>query len=564
MSLTDARLGTSSRLVVLLIGAPLTAACSEGAPGAGPAEPPGVVTSALSGRVMVFNGIPRALGWGEDFIYEATAETQDTRSLGVPPLGGMPLVDIWNEQGGVALFNMAQSYEPFTVQLEVGADAQVTIRASGASGIVKLPHQGDCFEALREFARRWQDRGVGVQPAPPWAFDPIWETYGFEESWSPDAVLSLVPLLQELGVGTVTLDSGWYGSGSQDWQALAGDFPVNPDVVGTEQDLEDLVQALHDEGFRVRVWWTPGVAEHDTALFAAHPDWFGAHVTPSWGEPEQSGDYYLDPKLPAVRQWNRALVERLVGYGVDGFKQDDVYEIDSENPEDHRQYSALFRDTYETAAKLRPDFAINTCNCGVAQNFFDFPGENQLIISDPVGARQLRTRAKYLRALNVNGAAVLGDHIELTQGDVGAADLATAGFYDAIGDADFASVVALGMVLESKLTRDPGPRYRRWFQLYRDLQLYRMEWINIPYFSWAPLESYLMRDGSELYFSFFAPDAGAFDGAVPLSHLEPGTTYAVRDVVGDTDLAPVTADAQSAPYEVSFTASLLIRLSPKP
>ena len=54
--------------------------------------------------------------------------------------------------------------------------------------------------------------------------------------------------------------------------------------------------------------------------------------------------------------------------------------------------------------------------------------------------------------------------------------------------------VALGMVLQTKFTRDPGERYRKWFRLYREYEMYDMEWVNIPYYAWAPVETYLLRD----------------------------------------------------------------------
>ena len=403
-----------------------------------------------------------------------------------------------------------------------------------------------------------------TRPAPAWAFDPVWETYGFEERFGPQEVLNLLPLLEELEIKTITLDSGWYGKGKEDWNAFTGDFPVNPDVFGREQDFIDFIRILHDRGFRVRLWWVPGVAEKDTRLYADHPDWFYSKVEPSWGGPDDTGDWYLDPTNAGVRAWNRELAERFVSYGVDGFKQDDVYEIFTGNPDYHRAYSALLRDTWETAVGLKPDFVINTCNCGIAQNVQDFPGENQLITSDPVGAMQFRTRAKYLHALDVNGSAILGDHIELTQGDVGREEMADPAFFDQLSDSDFASSVALGMVLETKLTRDPGALYRRWFAIYEDFGFYRMEWVNIPFFSWDPVEQYLLKDGPDLYFSFFTPSGDDFSGIAKLSHLNPGTTYRVYDIVNQTERGTLTAHGEVEDYATAFTGCLVLRFSPLP
>ena len=519
-------------------------------------------------KVMVFNGIPKENSWGNDLVYQATEGTEDIRAIGSPWLGGIPLVDIWSEREGVALFNIAGQHEMFMVQLIVEDNDAVTIQAKGGSNIIKFPHQGDYFEAMREFARQMNEQEVSVQPAPDWSFDPIWETYGFEESWSPSTVMDMLPLLKELGIKTITLDSGWYGEGTDDWVAYAGDFPINPDVIGTEQNLIDLINELHSKSFKVRLWWTPGVAEKDTQLYNDHPDWFYSKVTPSWGNSDDTGDWYLNPSLEEVRTWNRDIVQRFIGYGADGFKQDDVYEISSDSIDIHREYSALFQDIFTMATSMKTDFVINTCNCGLAQNIFDFPGENQIITSDPVGPLQFRRRAKYLHALNINGAAILGDHIELAEGDVGGDEISESSWYERISDADFASTVALGMVLETKFRVDPGERYRKWFALYSQYKFYQMEWVNIPYFPWNPVETYLMKDGDDLYFSFFTPSPGSPDeaegsytGDVELSNLEAGKTYSVYDIVNEEDLPSLTATTDTQKYDVSFTGCLVIKLA---
>ena len=518
-------------------------------------------------NVMVFNGIPQENGWGKDLVYQATSNMVEEWSMESPWLGGIPLVDIWSEEGGVALFNITKQHEPFTVQLTVVDSGTVTIKAKGGSNIIKFSHQGDYYEALREFAQHTQKQGITVQPSPDWSFDPVWETYGFEESWSPSTVTGMIPLLKELGIKTITFDSGWYGKGTDDWVAYAGDFPINPDVIGTEQDLIDLIGTLHNEEFKVRLWWTPGVAEKDTQLYDDHPDWFYSKVTPSWGKSDDTGDWYLNPSLEEVRTWNKEIVQRFIGYGADGFKQDDVYEISSDAIDIHREYSALFKDIFTTATSMKTDFVINTCNCGLAQNIFDFPGENQIITSDPVGPLQFRRRAKYLHALNLNGAAILGDHIELAEGDVGGDEISSSSWYERISDADFASTVALGMVLETKFRVDPGERYRKWFDLYTEYKFYKMEWVNIPYFPWNPLETYLMRDGSDLYFSFFAISdedggykEGNYTGNVELSNLEAGKTYSVYDIVNEENMPSLTATTDTQQYDVSFTGCLVIKV----
>lgn len=505
-------------------------------------------------NVIAFNGIPVDEGWGEPLVYRVTAKSADSREIG--PLGGLPLVSIHNEQGGVAFFNTSTVQEPFTVRLKHFSD-RIEMIASGGSNIERFEFTGDYFDAVREFAVRMKKKGIAAQAAPKWAFDPIWETYGFEEDFDGSTIRKMLPLLKEFGIKTITIDSGWYGEGrGNDADFHTGDFEVNADTIGTEADFSKLIRDIHNEGFRVRLWWVPGVAERNTKLRKRHLDWFLNKVEAPTGD---TGDYYLDPTNPEVQEWHDALVKRLVGYGVDGFKQDDIYHISTNDPKTHKAYADLINGTLKTAQSLKPDFVVNSCNCGVCQNFYQFPGQNQIITSDPVGSKQFRLRAKYLHALNVNGAAILGDHIELTQGDVGPKELKKRKFYESV---DFASVVPLGMVLQTKFRRDPGDLYRKWFKIYNQYKFYEMQWVNVPY-TGGPIETYLMQRDDERYFSFFTKKSDrSFRGDVELSNLKPNTTYSVYDIVNEVDLEQFQTTSTTHRLQVEFTGSHVLQVKP--
>lgn len=533
-----------------VLGAMTSAMLIACAPQATEDDDDGCIEATVAGeRAWVFHGIPNPGGWGEDFVYRATPGLTEERSMG--PAGGIPVVDVYTESGGTAIFNTAVHQEPMSVTL-TAKGGSVEVRACGASSLERFDHTGDYYVALREFALRMADKGIATKPAPAWAFEPMWETYGFEERFTPDDILGLVPVLKELGVGSITIDSGWYGVGTgDDVDFMTGDFPVNGDTVGSEDDLRALIARLHQEGFRVRLWWIPGVAEEGTELEAAHPEWF---LEPVENSTEEYGDIFLDPTNPEVVAYNRAIVERFLSWGADGFKQDDVYEIVSSDPKMHVAYAELFHDNWEIGSALHPELAINTCNCGIAQNFYQFPGENMLITSDPVGSRQLRLRAKAYHALNLGGAAILGDHVELTQGDVGYDDIRQPGFYDSV---DFASIVPLGLVLESKFHADPGSLYRKWFGIYRDRRFFEMEWINVPYH--GGVETYLMRDGDALYFTLFAEERQL---EVTLHALVPGRSYDVYDLESDELLESFIASTEAQKLALAFSEQLAIYLVP--
>lgn len=456
----------------------------------------------------------------------------------------------------MAVFNTTPYQEPFRVRLEHD-DNGISVTASGGSNIEFFEHTGDYFEAVREFATRMKGKGQSVQPAPDWAFNANWETYGFEEDFDRDTITQLLPTLKKLGIETITIDAGWYGEGRcEDHEFRTGDFAVNPDTMGSEQEWTEFIGMLKAEGLRVRLWWVPGVAEEDTIIAQNNPDWLTEDVLSST---DDTSDVYLDPQNPEVVIWNKALVERLVRYGIDGFKQDDIYNFLGNSPGEQQSYASLINGNLGIAQSINKDFAINTCNCGLAQNFYMVAGQNQLITSDPVGSRQFRSRAKYFHALNVNGAAILGDHVELSQGDIGPDEMDEPGFYDTV---DFSSIVPLGMVLQTKFRNDPGEHYARWFSIYNRYRFFDMTWVNIPKVA-GQLETYLLKEGRSNYFSFFTnEDAADYEGSVHFTNLSPNQSYRVFDILAQRSLGTFTATGSASPFNVSFRHSAILEVTP--
>eukprot|EP00123_Amoebidium_parasiticum_P015350 comp22921_c0_seq2/m.36278 comp22921_c0_seq2/g.36278 ORF comp22921_c0_seq2/g.36278 comp22921_c0_seq2/m.36278 type:complete len:293 (-) comp22921_c0_seq2:892-1770(-) len=271
-----------------------------------------------------------------------------------------------------------------------------------------------------------------------------------------------------------------------------------------------------------------------------------------------TGDVYLDARREDVKQYTRKVVERFIStYGADGFKQDDVYQMRGNDQSLQAAYNQLFRDILTTARTFKSDAVINTCNCGITQNFYDMPGQNQVITSDPLGAKQYRLRAKYLKAISLETTAVLGDHIELMdENDPGPSDLSQANYYKIFGDYEFASMIALGLVPETKFNRDPRKdtdKYKFWFNLYNKYQFGRMQWLNVPYFPWAAFETYCLRDArGNLYYSFFHKEKnGRVATTTALGYLQPGVTYNVTDMLKQTSAGQVKAPMLN--FSLKFT-----------
>lgn len=506
-----------------------------------------------NGNNFIFNGIPlEEDSWWKDLVYKINSNTIWKRTIG--PLWWIPLITIWDTSKAITIFNMSTHQESFSVDIKK-VNNTIVITADGWKNIEILQHSWDYYDGIRAFALKMKKKWIYVKKAPDWAFDAIWETYGFEEDFDWDTIKQMLPTLKELGIKTITIDSGWYGTGRwEDSDFFTWDFKVNEDTVWSEEEFKELIDYLHDEGFKVRVWWVPGVSEKWTDFHKNHKNLFTKEVISST---QDTSDYYIQPDDEDTIKWNKNVVERFLSYGVDGFKQDDIYDYSSNNPDENKAYANLINNNFTLATSYKKDFVINTCNCWVAQNFYQISWQNQLITSDPVWSKQFRIRAKYLHALNINWAAILWDHVELTKWDVNSDELDEDWFYDSV---DFTSIVPLWLVLETKFKEHPWDLYKKWFWIYNKYKFYSMDWINIPLYQWT-LEQYLLKKENKLYFSFYTKESNKdYSWKITLNHLIPHKKYSIFDVRAQKNIHTFKTTSSSYTLQIKFNHSLIIEV----
>lgn len=113
--------------------------------------------------------------------------------------------------------------------------------------------------------------------------------------------------------GTVTIDEGWYGKHG-DWEPAPHLFP----------DLKELVDWIHQKGYRVRIWTSflhiqPGTKAYEKHF--PHDCLIGEDGKPSFNINLRA--YRLDPRKESVRFHIREKIRRLlIDFDVDGFKTD--------------------------------------------------------------------------------------------------------------------------------------------------------------------------------------------------------------------------------------------------
>jgi alpha-galactosidase len=122
--------------------------------------------------------------------------------------------------------------------------------------------------------------------------------------------------------GLFQLDDG-YQNAVGDWLDWNPKFPSGP---------VDLVNKVHNKGLKAGIWLAPFNAAASSRLFLDHPDWILqnpsgrpalAMVNPAW---KGYLAYALDATNPAVQDWLKATVEKLVReYMFDFLKLDFLY-----------------------------------------------------------------------------------------------------------------------------------------------------------------------------------------------------------------------------------------------
>jgi len=501
--------------------------------------------------------------------------------------GGMPVVDLWTKQIGIALAVVSQ--KPQFISLPVTVDASGTVSESmedseavsiGPHGMASLPccalivHDGDFYNGLRTYSALMQAGGFALPRSPSVALEPEWCAWGYERNFNKDQILRTLPSVKSLGFGWVTIDDGW--------QDDVGDWGPNRRVFsGGEKDFVALIDSIHSYGLKVRLWWCPMAAQDSSYsarafpermneygmgvqsnLAAEHPDWFlldknGSRIQVSWWNA-----YTLCPALPGVRAYFKSFVSKaILQWKIDGFKLDgqNLNEVPCCYNATHHHLASLesaqgvpafFRDISVTATRLKPAFVVQLCPCGTNFSIYNLPFVNQTVASDPLNSWQVRLKGKTFRALCGDRESYSGDHVELTNRTW---DPALQKFIPR-GSEDFLSTLAVGGVPASKFTiagveqadsslilsGDKLNAYERWLNIYTSEQMSKGEYLNLYDIGFDRPETHLIKRNDTYYYSFFTD--GRFQGEVQLRGLSRGR-YSASDLFRGRRFSFVRSDS---------------------
>jgi len=489
--------------------------------------------------------------------------------------GGIPLLDLWRRDAGVAIGHAET--QPWMVSLPVEKDryddyARIQVEYEFPEPVDFMPgdtlhtlttfviaHSGDCFAPLRTYSAYLQTRGIHFAPPEENAYEPVWCAWGYERKFTPTEIIGTLPKVKELGIKWVDIDDG-YQQAEGDWDVDRSKFP------GGDADMRKLVDRIHSMGMKAKLWWAPFAVDPTARLLRENPDIIlinkdGAPQYITWWD-----SYYMAPSYEkTIRHTQDVLKMFMQKWDYDGLKIDGQYlncVPPDYNPKHHlndpfeayRNLPLFFKMVYETARTYKPDAVIQICPCGDAMSVFNMPWMNQAVASDPVTSWQTRLKGKAYKAL-LGNTAYYGDHVELSDG----------------GD-DFASQIGIGAVPGTKftwpkdnpyarehfvLTPEKEKLWKHWLDIYRTRMLPKGTYLGTLYdIGYDKPETHVIQKGDTMYYAFYAPE---WNGNITLRGLGK-VKYKVFDYANNKDLDSV--DGTNPVINVAFKGHLLIEVSP--
>ena len=274
---------------------------------------------------MTFQGA--SYNWGQDFVFQLPATFIRDNYMGLNAIkdgSGIPLTDIWNRDFGIALAYIGN--KPEYVSLPINAnnglinlgveerfDDRVISPGDSLNTIQSaiIVHTGDFYNPLKKFSALIKILLPDFQLTPENAYQPEWCTWGYNQNFKPEYILSKLDSLKSLGIKSIILDDGW-SVNHGDWIPDPKKFPSGDD------DFKKLINTLHDNGFKVWLWWVPGYADSTSSLALGHPDWL---IKNKDGSVHRA--YGLCPAYAPVQEHYKNLVRKFTAeYKLDGFKLD--------------------------------------------------------------------------------------------------------------------------------------------------------------------------------------------------------------------------------------------------
>lgn len=195
-----------------------------------------------------------------------------------------------------------------------------------------------------------------------------WEAVYFRHDMAE--LKQLADLAAQVGAERFILDDGWFKGRHDDTTSL-GDWIT--DAVKYPEGLGPLIDHVRGLGLEFGLWVEPEMANLDSDLIRAHPDWILGE--PGRRQPVGRGQYVLDLTRPEVfdhilAQLDRLLAEHAIGYLKWDMNRDLTHPASLGRPASHRRTQAAYA-LMDRLRAAHPGVEIESCASGGARADFE-------------------------------------------------------------------------------------------------------------------------------------------------------------------------------------------------
>ena len=492
--------------------------------------------------------------------------------------GGMPFVDVWGKNMGVALAHLGKQPEWVSLPVRMNADNSVEM------GITEIPderlglkkwltpnevystlmttvifHKLDYYNALNTYGNLLRKRGVNIpRSSPEAAYEPYWKSWGFELDFTLDEIYGILPELKDMGIKVANLDDGWFD--------YYGDWEVNKSIgkfPGGGQDMVTFVNRVHQEGFKTNLWWYPLGVSAESLLFKNHSDYLVMDEAGKYPV-DARGLYQLCPAYNPAMKHVEDLVKRfVVDWDYDGLYSD-TRGLSAVPPcfnrkhkhntplESFQEVPKVFEVIKSTLDKYKKHSIHEVCICAVPHSPYNMPYYDIANASDPINSLQTRRRIKVEKAIRGPAYAV-GDCYQVPE-DEWSGFSVPQDFESAMGTG--AQVTTFYTDLDTQQEKD----WKRWVKEYNSKKLSSAKYTNLYDIAFDTPEVHVVEKQGQLFYGMYA-DLWSKTDSIELRGLMKGVNYEVYDYANNRKMADVHGDS---PYiNIGFRDHLLIQVIPE-
>lgn len=234
-----------------------------------------------------------------------------------------------------------------------------------------------------------------------------WEAVYFDHDLG--RLKGLADLAAEVGIERFVLDDGWFKGRDDDTTSL-GDWRVDPRKY--PDGLTPLIDHVRSLGMEFGLWVEPEMANTDSDLIRAHPDWIlGA---PGRRQPLGRGQYVLDLTRPAVSeaivaQLDALLAAHPIAYLKWDMNRDLTHAVSGGQASTHRQTLAVYA-LIDRLRAAHPGVEIESCASGGGRADYEILKRTDRIwtsdCNDPIERAQIQRAFSIVFPPEVMGAHV--------------------------------------------------------------------------------------------------------------------------------------------------------------